>query len=221
MPFRAGSGASCDARVRANGRRRNARQAALRDLRCGDRPGGGGLRAGQGHGRAPAMARRILRVPGRGHGRARRQGGRGYRRCGDRRARALSEAVVVGAGPNGLACAVALAREGLAVTVLEAEETIGGGTRSGELTVPGVLHDLCSAVHPMAVGSPFLRSLDLDLEWCWPDVDCAHPLDDGSAGTMHQSVEETARALGDDGRTWRRLFERPARSLERLTEDIF
>jgi phytoene dehydrogenase-like protein len=136
----------------------------------------------------------------------------------------LSEAVVVGAGPNGLACAVALAREGLAVTVLEAEETIGGGTRSGELTVPGVVHDLCSAVHPMAVGSPFLQSLELErhgLEWRWPEVDCAHPLDDGSAGLMLHSLEETARGLGGDGAAWRRVFERPARSLDVLAEDIF
>ena len=80
----------------------------------------------------------------------------------------MTEAIVVGSGPNGLACAAALAREGLKVTVLEAEDTIGGGTRSAELTVPGVIHDVCSAVHPMAVGSPFLNSLGLDrhgLEW--------------------------------------------------------
>jgi phytoene dehydrogenase-like protein len=136
----------------------------------------------------------------------------------------VSEAIVVGSGPNGLACGVALAREGLKVTVVEAEETIGGGTRSGELTVPGVIHDLCSAVHPMAVGSPFLRSLDLGrrgLEWRWPEVDCAHPLDDGSAGVMLQSIEETARLLGSDGPAWRRVFERPARSLDALTDDMF
>ena len=74
----------------------------------------------------------------------------------------MSSAVVVGSGPNGLACAAALAREGVAVTVLEAEPTIGGGTRSAELTVPGAIHDVCSAVHPMAVGSPFLNSLGLE-----------------------------------------------------------
>jgi phytoene dehydrogenase-like protein len=132
----------------------------------------------------------------------------------------LSEAIVVGAGPNGLACAVALAQEGVAVTVLEAEDEIGGGTRSGELTVPGLVHDLCSAVHPMAVGSPFLNSLELErhgLEWRWPEVDCAHPLDDGSAGVMLRSIEETALGLGDDGAAWRRVFERP----DVLVEDIF
>jgi len=136
----------------------------------------------------------------------------------------LREAIVVGSGPNGLACAVALARDGLAVTVLEAEEGIGGGTRSGELTVPGLVHDLCSAVHPMAVGSPFFESLKLErhgLQWRWPEVDCAHPLDDGSAGVMLQSLEETARGLGPDGAGWRRVFERPAGSLDALMEDMF
>jgi phytoene dehydrogenase-like protein len=133
----------------------------------------------------------------------------------------VNDAVVVGAGPNGLACAVELARNGLRVTVLEAEDTIGGGTRSGELTEPGLVHDLCSAVHPMAVGSPFLRSLDLDLDWCWPEVDCAHPLDDGSAGVMLKSIEETARGLGEDGPAWRRVFGRPSSSLDVLAEDFF
>ena len=136
----------------------------------------------------------------------------------------MSNAVIVGSGPNGLACAVALAREGLSVTVLEAEETIGGGARSGELTLPGLVHDLCSAVHPMAVGSPFLRSLALErhgLEWRWPEVDCAHPLDDGSAGVMLRSVDETAAGLGDDGEAWRRVFAAPAASFDALTEDLF
>jgi phytoene dehydrogenase-like protein len=136
----------------------------------------------------------------------------------------VSDAIVVGAGPNGLACAVALAREGVRVTVLEAEDTIGGGARSGELTLPGLLHDHCSAVHPMAVGSPFLSSLGLErhgLEWCWPDVDLAHPLDDGSAGLMLQSIEETEEALGRDGAAWRRVFGRPSRSLDALGDDIF
>src|SRR4051794_17997301 len=113
----------------------------------------------------------------------------------------MTDAVVVGAGPNGLAAAVVLAREGLAVTVLEAADEIGGGTRSGELTVPGVLHDHCSAVHPMAVGSPFLASLNLErygLEWLHPEVDCAHPLDSGTAGVMVRSLAETEARLGAD-----------------------
>ncbi|HKP91891.1 MAG TPA: NAD(P)/FAD-dependent oxidoreductase [Thermoleophilaceae bacterium] len=135
----------------------------------------------------------------------------------------MSEAIVVGAGPNGLACAVALAREGVRVTVLEAQDTIGGGARSGELTVPGVVHDLCSAVHPMAVGSPFLNSLGLErhgLEWRWPEVDCAHPLDDGSAGVMLRALEATAEGLGEDGAAWRRVFG-ASRRFEGLTDDLF
>jgi phytoene dehydrogenase-like protein len=135
----------------------------------------------------------------------------------------MSKAIVVGSGPNGLACAAALAVEGIEVTVLEAEETIGGGTRTSELTIPGLLHDECSAVHPMAVGSPFLRSLDLErhgLQWRWPEVDLAHPLDDGSAGVMLRSIDETAAGLGEDGKAWLRLFGSPSRSFEALNEDL-
>lgn len=135
----------------------------------------------------------------------------------------MSNAIIVGSGPNGLACAVALAREGVEVTVLEAEETIGGGTRTSELTVPGLLHDHCSAVHPMAVGSPFLNSLDLKrhgLEWCFPEIDLAHPLDDGSAGLLFHSLEETVARLGEDGAAWERLFGRTSRGFGELTEDI-
>jgi phytoene dehydrogenase-like protein len=136
----------------------------------------------------------------------------------------MSKAIVVGSGPNGLACAAALAREGVEVTVLEAEEAIGGGTRTSELTVPGLLHDECSAVHPMAAGSPFLESLDLaryGLEWRWPEVDLAHPLDDGSAGVMMRSIDETGAGLGEDGAAWRRLFGAPSRAFESLNEDLF
>ena len=136
----------------------------------------------------------------------------------------MSSAIVVGSGPNGLACAVALAREGIDVTVLEAEDTIGGGARSGEATVPGLVHDFCSAVHPMAVGSPFLNSLELErhgLEWRWPEVDCAHPLDDGTAGTMYRSVDATEDALGEDGARWRRVFGAPSASFESLADDLF
>jgi len=135
----------------------------------------------------------------------------------------VSEAVVVGSGPNGLACAVALAREGVDVTVLEASETVGGGARSAELTVPGVLHDVCSAVHPMAAVSPFLRSLALErhgLEWRFAEVDCAHPLDDGSAGLMLRSIEATAAGLGDAGRAWKRVFDGPSESFEALAPDL-
>ncbi len=135
----------------------------------------------------------------------------------------MSKAIVVGAGPNGLACAAVLGRAGVAVTVLEAAETIGGGTRSAELTLPGLVHDLCSAVHPMAVASPVLRALGLDrhgLEWRWPEIDCAHPLDDGSAAVMLHSIEATAKGLDRDGDRWRQVFGAPAASFRALTEDL-
>lgn len=136
----------------------------------------------------------------------------------------MSAATVVGSGPNGLACAAVLARAGVKVTVLEAADTIGGGTRTSELTVPGVLHDHCSAVHPMAVVSPVLQALELDrygLRWCWPEVDLAHPLDDGSAGVMLHSLERTAEGLGADGPAWRRVFGPPARAFDGLSRDLF
>jgi phytoene dehydrogenase-like protein len=135
----------------------------------------------------------------------------------------MGTAVVVGSGPNGLAAAVSLAREGMAVTVLEAEATIGGGTRTSELT-PGLLHDHCSATHPMAVGSPFLRSLGLErfgLTWRLPEIDCVHPLDSGEAGVLYRSVEETAAGLGPrDGRMWRRVFGPLADGFDDLAEDV-
>jgi phytoene dehydrogenase-like protein len=135
----------------------------------------------------------------------------------------MSNAVVVGAGPNGLAAAVALARHGVEVTVLEAAAEIGGGTRSGDAILPGLVHDRCSAIHPMAVGSAFLQSLDLaryGLRWKLPQVDCAHPLDDGSAGVLHRSVAETAVGLGRDGRRWRALFDGPSQGYDIFSEDV-
>jgi phytoene dehydrogenase-like protein len=135
----------------------------------------------------------------------------------------LSTAIVVGAGPNGLAAAITLAKAGLQVTVLEAADQIGGGTRSGEAIIPGLLHDHCSAIHPMAVGSPFLASLELDrygLEWRWPEIDCVHPLDTGSAGLLYRSVEATADGLGADGSRWRTLFGWASARFDALTEDI-
>ena len=122
----------------------------------------------------------------------------------------MSSAIVVGSGPNGLAAAARLARAGLDVTVLEASDTIGGGTRSSEMIVAGLVHDHCSAVHPLAAGSPFLAGLNLascGLTWLQPEVDCAHPLDDGSAGVIKRSIDRTAEVLGRDGQRWRRVFE--------------
>jgi phytoene dehydrogenase-like protein len=135
----------------------------------------------------------------------------------------VSTATVVGGGPNGLAAALVLARRGVQVTVLEAAEAVGGGTRSGEAIVPGLVHDHCSAIHPMAVGSPFLADLRLErygLSWVQPEIDCVHPLDDGSAGVLHSSVEQTAAGLGRDGSRWRLLFGRPAARFDALAEDI-
>jgi len=135
----------------------------------------------------------------------------------------MSSAVVVGGGPNGLAAAIALAAEGVEVTILEAADEVGGGARSSEAIVPGLLHDHCSAIHPMAVGSPFLRNFNLDrygLAWRWPEVDCVHPLDGGSAGVLYRSVQQTAAGLGRDGRRWLRAFGYPASRFDALSEDI-
>jgi phytoene dehydrogenase-like protein len=118
-------------------------------------------------------------------------------------------AVVVGSGPNGLAAAVELARRGHSVLVVEAAGTVGGGTRSAALTLPGFVHDVCSAVHPMAVASPFFKTLPLaehGLEWVEPAIPLAHPLDDGTAAVLERSVDATADALGPDARAYRRLM---------------
>jgi phytoene dehydrogenase-like protein len=135
----------------------------------------------------------------------------------------MSTATVVGAGPNGLAAAVTLAKAGVDVTVLEAADEIGGGARTTEAIVPGLLHDHCSAIHPMAVGSPFLAGLGLErygLTWRLPEIDCVHPLDDGRAGILHRSVQATADGLGIDHWRWRRLFSRTSRRFDVLSDDI-
>jgi phytoene dehydrogenase-like protein len=134
------------------------------------------------------------------------------------------DAVVVGAGPNGLAAALTMAQAGRSVTVIEAAPTIGGGSRSAELTVPGLLHDVCSAVHPFAVGSPYLTSLPLadhGLEWRWPEVDLAHPIDGGRAGVMLRSLEDTVAAFGADGAAWRRAFAPLAANFPTLAAEFF
>jgi phytoene dehydrogenase-like protein len=138
------------------------------------------------------------------------------------RGRPVVDAVVVGAGPNGLAAAVALAREGRQVVVFEAATTIGGGARTEELTLPGFRHDVCSAVHPMGAGSPFFRSLSLadhGLDWVHPDTPLAHALEAGSAA-LERSLEATAAGLGSDGDAWRALFGPLSEAWERLAEGV-
>ena len=133
------------------------------------------------------------------------------------------DAVIVGSGPNGLAAAITLAREGLAVLVVEARDEPGGGMRTAALTLPGFRHDVCSAVHPMAQVSPFFRSLRLDrfgLKWIHPDVVLAHPLDGGRAAVMHRDLTATAEGLGRDGAAWQRLFGGLTRSLPGLWDDL-
>jgi phytoene dehydrogenase-like protein len=117
--------------------------------------------------------------------------------------------VVVGSGPNGLAAAITLAQAGRSVLVLEAEPTIGGGMRSAELTLPGFIHDICAAVVPLALASPFFRTLPLakhGLAYIHPDAPLAHPLDDGTAVVLERSVEQTAAGLGRDGTSYTKLF---------------
>jgi phytoene dehydrogenase-like protein len=119
-----------------------------------------------------------------------------------------TDANVVGAGPNGLAAAVTLARAGLAVTLYERAATVGGGARTAELTLPGFLHDVCSAVHPMALASPFFRAFGIAerIELLVPEISYAHPLDGGGAGIAYRDLERTVAGLGADGPAWRRLL---------------
>ena len=127
-----------------------------------------------------------------------------------RAGRSEYDAIVVGAGPNGLAAAIYLAQKGCSVLVLEARDTPGGGTRSAELTLPGFTHDICSAIHPLGIGSPFFRTLPLEkygLEWIQPPVPLAHPFDDSTTALLERSVEATGDTLGPDSKNYRRLIE--------------
>src|SRR6266480_2148930 len=133
------------------------------------------------------------------------------------------DAVVVGSGPNGLAAAITLARSGLSVLVLEANANIGGGARSAELTLPGFVHDVCSAVHPLAAGSPFFKTLPLErfgLDWIQPEIPLAHPLDDGTAACLQRDVDLTAGSFGDDARSYRNLMAPLARDWEKLAPEF-
>ncbi|NIG55957.1 NAD(P)/FAD-dependent oxidoreductase [Chitinophaga sp. Cy-1792] len=133
------------------------------------------------------------------------------------------DAIVVGAGPNGLAAAITLQQHGLKVLVLEAKDTVGGGTRTQELTLPGFHHDVCSAIHPMAVMSPFFKSLplkDFGLELIYPEVAAAHPFDDGSAAVLLHGLEETAHGLGIDATAYQKLVQPLVHDWSLLADEI-
>ena len=120
----------------------------------------------------------------------------------------MKRAVVIGSGPNGLAAAITMARAGWDVTVHEAADTVGGGVRSEELTLPGFTHDVCSAIHPLGRESPFFRDLELPVDWVQPPAPAAHPLDDGTAVVTERSFLATAEALGEDRAPYLRLLDR-------------
>lgn len=133
------------------------------------------------------------------------------------------DAIVIGAGPNGLAAAIELARVGLKVRLYEANQTVGGGARSGELTLPGFTHDLCSAVHPLAAGSPYFSKLPLHnygLEFIQPPKALAHPFDDGTAAILDLSIETTAESLGRDRATYRDLMQPFVERWDDLADDL-
>lgn len=133
------------------------------------------------------------------------------------------DAIVIGSGPNGLGAAITLAGAGRSVTVFEAQDTVGGGARSENLTLPGFVHDVCSAVHPLAVSSPLFRSLPLErhgLAWVHPQLPLAHPLDGGTAAILHRSLDATAAALGPDEAAYRRLMSPLVRDWDRLAPQL-
>lgn len=133
------------------------------------------------------------------------------------------DAIVVGSGPNGLAAAIRLAQAGWSVLVREAAGTIGGGCRSAELTLPGFTHDVCSAVHPLALASPFFRSLPLErygLEWIQPPVPLAHPLDDGPPALLERDIKATSATLGHDAQAYQKLIEPLRRDWDAIVREV-
>jgi phytoene dehydrogenase-like protein len=133
------------------------------------------------------------------------------------------DAVVVGSGPNGLAAAITIQQKGLSVLLLEGKPTIGGGMRSAELTLPGYIHDICSAIHPMAAGSPFFQTLPLEqhgLEYIYPEVAAAHPLDNGKAAILSGSVEHTAGLLGEDEKAYLNLMGPLVKDWPAIADDV-
>lgn len=135
----------------------------------------------------------------------------------------MTEAVVVGSGPNGLAAALTLAAAGVGVRVIEAADTLGGGMRSSELTVPGLVHDECSAFHPFALASEFARRFELEdagLAWRWAPLEAAHPLDGGRGAVLSRSVADTATGLGTDGPSWASMFGPLTQHFDALSAEI-
>jgi phytoene dehydrogenase-like protein len=133
------------------------------------------------------------------------------------------DAVVVGSGPNGLAAAITMQKAGLSVLLVEAKDTIGGGLRTKELTLPGFKHDVCSAIHPLAAGSPFFQQLplqDFGLDYIYPTIAAAHPFDDGGAAALTRSVEETAQSLGKDEKAYLKLVQPLAEDWPDLAPDV-
>ncbi len=133
------------------------------------------------------------------------------------------DAVVVGSGPNGLAAAITMQHAGLSVLLIEAHDTIGGGLRTKELTLPGFKHDVCSAIHPLAAGSPFFQQLPLHkfgLEYIYPKIAAAHPFDGGQAVALNKSLEDTARSLGKDENQYTRLIKPLVKDWPGLAPDI-
>lgn len=133
------------------------------------------------------------------------------------------DAVVVGSGPNGLAAAILLQQHGLSVLMLEGKGKIGGGLRTEELTLPGYLHDVCSAIHPLAAASPFFETLPLyqhGLEYIYPPIEAAHPFDDGSAAVLKRSLTETAQLLGTDGAAYLKLLQPLVSSWPNIAADV-
>lgn len=135
----------------------------------------------------------------------------------------MYDATVIGSGPNGLAAAITLAQAGLSVALYEAKSTIGGGTRSGEITLPGYIHDICSAIHPLCFSSPFFQTLplaDYGLEWIQPSAPLAHPLDNGTAVLLERSLDLTSQNLGVDGKAYKKLMEPFITHWRELSEDV-
>lgn len=133
------------------------------------------------------------------------------------------DAIVVGSGPNGLAAAITLQQQGLSVLLIEGSDTIGGGLRSKALTLPGFTHDVCSAIHPLAIGSPFFSRLPLEqygLQYAFPEFAAAHPFDDGSAAILGGTVEDTARLLGRDEQAYIKLIKPLVRDWPAIAADV-